>query len=176
MDDALATSRSDVVPCQDPPKVAVQTGADSLAIEDADTSYATTGTTYKTLTLAAAPPLKVAASGFTTTGTTTQAGPVGGEPVFTDEAVTCQEKAFVAFGPTPYGMPPVEWPEIRWCSDDECQRVALAWLRTHHGAWRLAQMFEFMNDLSEAQRSFAWRQPGVDENGEIGHPMTSPSY
>ena len=173
-----ATVPSNYVPCADPTKVADPPKADDLttALPDAPVAYEATATKQPSLVFApAAPSLTLSATVKTTSTLETTDAPVP-DLGKADAPGSCLEQALNGFGPLPADMPAVKWPEMNWCTDSECPKVKLAWLRTHHSAWRLAQMFEFMNDLGEAQRSFAWGQPGVDASGEAGHPMTSPSY
>lgn len=94
---------------------------------------------------------------------------------YTDTPGSCEEQGLVQFGPLPQGMPPVDFPIFNWCDGTECPQVALAWVRTHHAAWRLSQMFEFMNDLHPEQRAYVWDRPGVTSTGDAANSKSRPS-
>jgi hypothetical protein len=192
-----AVTATTTVPCVDPPQV-VAPPVDGFTIAEPETPYSSSGgkepkVVFGTSTL-------VAGGGGLTTGGTSggssggtaggepaaggglvtvggQAGPVGGGPVIVDVPNTCQEHALVRFGPLPAGMPPIDFPHIDGgCDGEECIQVALGWVHAHHAVWRLSQMFEFMADLSEAQRSFVWDRPGETATGDSSNSKSKPSY
>lgn len=186
---------SEAVPCVEPAEVAIPTPSDQLTVAPGyeETVYESSGGKEPTLVLSAAPTksivtktsLTTTTSGTSTTGlkgsTTLSSGSTtsshdGGGLGYVAVPGSCQEEAVIQFGQIPHGMPLVKWPEMNWCDSDQCRRVSLAWMRTHHSAWRLAQMFEFMADMPAAQRQYAWDQPGVDASGEPGHKKSRPSY
>gem|GEM_PF-6405743 len=89
---------------------------------------------------------------------------------------TCIEHAMVRFGPLPWDMPPVKFPDIDGCNSEDCIAVAHGWLRTHHNAWRANQMFQVLRDMPSYSRSFFWKQPGLDQHhNELGQ-RTKPEY
>ncbi len=84
---------------------------------------------------------------------------------FTDVAGSCTEKALLHFGPFPADMPPLKFPEIDGCGD-RCERVAATWVHVHLDVWRANQMVAVLENLdNDAQRSWAWKQPGIDKDG-----------
>jgi hypothetical protein len=92
---------------------------------------------------------------------------------------TCLEHALVRFGPIPWNMPPLHIPEIEECSESRCISITEGWIRAHHHAWRINQMFSVLNNASSTYRSFLWGQPAIDSSGDAvgtSGSSTSPEY
>ena len=93
----------------------------------------------------------------------------------------CLEAAIVRYGPVQSDMPPINPPIVHGCEGADCEKVLLAWIRTHHNVWRANQMFEILEDADPVYRSWLWGQPGLDQNGdpvgfENGMSSSSPEY
>lgn len=113
------------------------------------------------------------------TSTQTALGRAHFDPGLTAVPGTCKEKALVRFGPIPWNMPPLKFPEIESCSAERCVSITEGWIRGHHHVWRLSQMFSVMSNASSAYRSFLWGQPAIDWSGNAvgtSGSSTSPKF
>ncbi len=88
------------------------------------------------------------------------------EPGLVAPPSNCTERALVRFGPLPWNMPPLNFPEIESCSSSRCTTITEGWIRGHHNVWRVTQMFAFLATQGSAQRSYYWKRPATDAFGE----------
>lgn len=89
-------------------------------------------------------------------------------------APDCEALAWAEVGPMPWLT--VVFPPLSGCDLDDCVDAKAAWIRANHDVYRVRQMLEAMNGMSDARRAWLWSQQGKAPDGTPAGERTSMVY